>query len=143
MKVIHSHHVSGKDVGTHHKKSNFPRDQQERQHVGGDNIHRLDLKVLMLCCPEQGDPPLLWTRCTRRDHVIPLNMLGVSIVGQLGLCQECAPMPIWRNPLATAAKPTLRPLLMFQVATKKVLLPPGRGGADKADIGISSLLINN
>jgi hypothetical protein len=44
------------------------------------------------------------------------------------------PTPIWHSPLAAAANPAPRPLLMFQVATEKVLLPPGRGGANEADI---------
>jgi hypothetical protein len=51
------------------------------------------------------------------------------------------PTPIWRNPLAAAANPALRALLMFQVAMEKVLLPPGRGDANKTDIGVYSLLI--
>jgi hypothetical protein len=50
------------------------------------------------------------------------------------------PTPIWRSPLAAAANPVPRPLLMFQVAIEKVPLPPGRGGANKTDIGIDSLL---
>ncbi len=50
------------------------------------------------------------------------------------------PMPIWRSPLAAAANPVPQPLLMFQVAIEKVPLPPGRGGANKTDIGIDSSL---
>ena len=46
------------------------------------------------------------------------------------------PTPIWRSPLAAAAKPAPRPLLMFHVATEKVPLPSGREGINEADIGI-------
>jgi hypothetical protein len=44
----------------------------------------------MFCCPEQGNLPLLQTRCTQRDHMVPLNVLGLLIVSQLGLCQDHA-----------------------------------------------------
>ncbi len=53
------------------------------------------------------------------------------------------PTLIWRSPLAATANPVPRPLLMFQVAIEKVPLPPRRGGTNKTDIGIDSLLINN
>ncbi len=52
------------------------------------------------------------------------------------------PTPIWRSPLAAAAKPAPRPLLMFHIATEKVLLPSGREGVDKANIGIDVPSIN-
>ncbi len=45
------------------------------------------------------------------------------------------PIPIWRKPLAAATDPDPRVLLIFQVATEKVLLPPDRGGVDETDIG--------
>ena len=46
------------------------------------------------------------------------------------------PTPIWRKPFAAAVNPDLRVLLMFQVATEKVPLPPDRGGANKTNIGV-------
>jgi hypothetical protein len=67
------------------KKSNSPRDQLEHQHIGGGNFHCLNLKVLMFCCPKQSNPPLLWTCRLQRDHVIPLDVLGVLGVSELGL----------------------------------------------------------
>jgi hypothetical protein len=54
-------------------------------------------------------------------------------------------MPICRSPLAAAAKPAPRLLLMFQLAMEKVPLPSGREGANEANIGIgipSIILIN-
>jgi hypothetical protein len=72
--------------------------------------------------------------------VIPLNVLGVSGIS-LVLVKTAHPTPIWRNPLAAAANPALRALLMFQVATEKVLLPPGRGSAGETNIIVYSLLI--
>jgi hypothetical protein len=52
-------------------------------------------------------------------------------------------MSIWRSPLAAAANPAPRPLLMLQVATEKVPLPSGREGADETGINIDNLLIIN
>jgi hypothetical protein len=84
-KVIHPHRISGGDICTYHKKSNSPRDQLEHQHIGGGNFHCLNLKVLMSCCPKQSNPPLLWTYRLQRNHMIPLNVLGVLGVSELGL----------------------------------------------------------
>jgi hypothetical protein len=67
--------------------------------------------------------------------------LGCQASVSLVLVKTAHPTPIWRNPLAAAANPALRALLMFQVATEKVLLPPGRGGANKTNIVVYSLLI--
>ena len=46
--------------------------------------------------------------------------------------------PIWRKPLAAAANPSPRALLIFQVATEKVPLPPDRGGINETDIGVDN-----
>ena len=43
--VMHSCHVSGRDVVSHHEKSNSPHDQLESQDVWGDDIHHLNRKV--------------------------------------------------------------------------------------------------
>jgi hypothetical protein len=43
---------------------------------------------------------------------------------------------MWRKPLAAAANPAPRALLIFQVATEKVPLPPDKGGVDEADIDV-------
>ena len=45
--------------------------------------------------------------------------------------------PIWRKPLAAAANPSPHALLIFQVATEKVLLPPNRGGINETDIDVN------
>jgi hypothetical protein len=45
--------------------------------------------------------------------------------------------PIWHKPFAAAVNPDPHALLMFQVATEKVPLPPDRGGADETDIGVN------
>ena len=46
------------------------------------------------------------------------------------------PTPIWRKPFTAAVNPDPYALLMFQVATEKVPLPPDRGGADETNIGV-------
>jgi hypothetical protein len=46
--------------------------------------------------------------------------------------------PIWRKPFAAATNPDPRALLIFQVATEKVPLPPDRGGVDETDIGVDN-----
>jgi hypothetical protein len=43
---------------------------------------------------------------------------------------------MWRKPLAAAANPAPRALLIFQVATEKVPLPPDKGGVDETDIDV-------
>ena len=48
------------------------------------------------------------------------------------------PTPIWRKTFAAAANPDPRALLIFQVATEKVPLPPDRGGSDETNIGINN-----
>ena len=45
--------------------------------------------------------------------------------------------PIWCKPLAAATNPDPCALLIFQVATEKVPLPPDRGGINETDIGVN------
>ena len=52
-----------------------------------------------------------------------------------------APIPIYANPLAAAANPTLQSHLLFQVAIKNVLLSPDQGDAVGADIVVNNLSI--
>jgi hypothetical protein len=67
--------------------------------------------------------------------------LGYQASVSFVLDKTMHPTPIWCNPLAAAASPAPCALRMFQVATEKVPLPPGKGGAGEADIVIYSLLI--
>ena len=48
------------------------------------------------------------------------------------------PTPIWRKPFAAAANPDPRALLIFQVATEKVPLPPDRGGVNETNISVDN-----
>jgi hypothetical protein len=48
------------------------------------------------------------------------------------------PTPIWHKPFAAAANPAPPALLMFQVPTEKVPLPPGKGGTNEANISAIS-----
>ncbi len=62
-----------------------------KQLLMGDNTYRLDQKAQILRFPpKQCNPPLLWRCRARRNHVIPLYEPGVSIIGELGLCQDRA-----------------------------------------------------
>ena len=74
---------------------------------------------------------------TREPEVIFEYLSSVSFV----LVRTQRPIPIWRKPLAAAANPSPRALLIFQVATEKVLLPPNREGIDETDIGVNKLSI--
>ncbi len=79
------------------------------------------------CCGDVARDAIMLSPCTNRGYQSSASLVSVKTVH---------PTPIWRSPLAAAAKPAPRPLLMFHVATEKVLLPSGREGANEADIGI-------
>ena len=122
------------------KKSNTPGDQLERQYIGGDNFHCLDLKVLMSCCPEQSNPPLLWTRCFQRNHVIPLNVLGVSGISELGLGYDRASHPCLAQPLGRRCQSCSPRAPNVPGSNGEGPATPLQRGRDKADIVVCSLI---
>ena len=61
--VIHPRHVSRGDVRTKYKISLLPGDQLECQEVGGADLNGLNLKILMVRLPKEGDATLPRTHC--------------------------------------------------------------------------------